>query len=332
MKIGLIGAGRIGAFHAKNLVSLEGVTSLFVADVDLGQAERVAKDIGARALPDVSSLIEEVDALVIAAATDVHAELIRAGAEAGLPIFCEKPISLDLESTVSALNVVEQNGVALQIGFQRRFDPGYIEARRLVASGDIGRLYAARLATHDPQPAHDAYIRASGGLFRDMMIHDFDVLRWTTGLEVIEVYARGNALTENKMFPNIGDVDTAAALLTLEGGAVAVITGLRHDPLGYDVRLELFGSRDSVVAGTGGKEPLRALDGDPENESARRHKFFMDRFESAYQDELKSFLKVARGEIVSPCSGADALEALRIAEAATRSLREGRPVAVDEIP
>ena len=332
MKIGLIGAGRIGAFHARNLVSLEGVSSLAIADIDSEQAERVAKEIGARALTDVSSLLAEVEAVVIAAATDVHAELIVASAGAGLPIFCEKPISLDLGSTASVLAAVEQSGVPLQIGFQRRFDPGYVEARRLVESGELGRLYAARLATHDPEPAHDAYIRASGGLFRDMMIHDFDILRWTTGLEVVEVYAAGDTLTGNKAFPDIGDVDTAAALLTLEGGAVVVVTGARHDPLGYDVRMELFGSRDSVVAGTGGKEPLRALDGDPEDRSISRHRHFMDRFESAYRDELKAFLRVAREEIATPCSGADAREALRIAEAATRSLREGRPVALDQIP
>ena len=332
MKVGLIGAGRIGAFHARNLVSLDGVSSLSIADVDSGRAERVAKEVGARALPEVFSLIAEVEAVVIAAATDVHAELILASAEAGLPIFCEKPISLDLDSTVGVLEAVEQRGVSLQIGFQRRFDPGYIEAKRLLKSGELGRLYAARLATHDPAPAHDAYIRASGGLFRDMMIHDFDILRWTTGLEVVEVYAAGDTLTGNKVFPDIGDVDTAAALLTLEGGAVAVITGARHDPLGYDVRMELFGSRDSVVAGAGGKEPLRALDGDHGDGSTPRHQHFMDRFESAYRDELEAFLRVARGEIVSPCTGADAREALRIAEAATRSLREGRPIALDEIP
>lgn len=332
MKVGLVGAGRIGAFHARNLVSLEGVSSLAIADVDSERAERVATEIGANAMPDVSSLLREVEAVVIAAATDVHAELIVASAEAGLPIFCEKPISLDLGSTASVLEAVEQNGVSLQIGFQRRFDPGYVEARRLRKSGELGRLYAARLATHDPEPAHDAYIRASGGLFRDMMIHDFDILRWTTGLEVVEVYAAGDALTGNAAFPDVGDVDTAAALLTLEGGAVAVVTGVRHDPLGYDVRMELFGSRDSVVAGAGGKEPLRALDGDPESGPTPRHQHFMDRFESAYRDELKAFLRVARSEITTPCSGADAREALRIAEAATRSLREGRPIAMDQIP
>jgi len=332
MKVGLIGAGRIGAFHAKNLVSLEGVSSLSIVDVDSGRSERVAKEVGARALPDVSSLLAEVEAVVIAAATDVHAELISASAEAGLPIFCEKPISLDLDSTASVLAAVEESGVPLQIGFQRRFDPGFIEARRLHKSGELGQLYAARLATHDPEPAHDAYIRASGGLFRDMMVHDFDILRWTTGMEVVEVYAAGDALTGNEAFPNIGDVDTAAALLTLEGGAVAVVTGVRHDPLGYDVRMELFGSRDSVVAGTGGKEPLRALDGDADGGATPRHQHFMDRFESAYRAELKAFLRVARGEIVTPCSGADAREALRIAEAASRSLREGRPIVLDQIP
>lgn len=332
MKVGLIGAGRIGAFHARNLVSLGGVASLIIVDVDSERAEGVAREIGARTLPDISSLLREVEAVVIAAATDVHAELIVASAEAGIPIFCEKPISLDLDSTAGVLKAVERTGVSLQIGFQRRFDPGYVEAKRLVSSGELGRLYAARLATHDPEPAHDAYIRASGGLFRDMMIHDFDILRWTTGLEVVQVYAAGDALTGNEAFPDIGDVDTAAALLTLEGGAVAVVTGVRHDPLGYDVRMELFGSRDSVVAGTGGKEPLRALDGDREDGATPRHQHFMDRFESAYRGELKAFLRVARGEIVSPCSGADGREALRIAEAATRSLREGRPITLDEIP
>ncbi len=332
MKVGLVGAGRIGAFHARNLVSLDQDLSLFVADIDAGLAERVAKEVGARAMPDVSSLLGKVDAVVIAAATDVHAELIRASAGAGLPIFCEKPISLDLDSTESVLEAVERRGVPMQIGFQRRFDPGFLEARRVVASGELGRLYAARLATHDPEPAHDAYIKASGGLFRDMMIHDFDVLRWTTGLEVVEVNAAGNAMTGNEAFSDIGDVDTAAALLTLESGAVAVVTGLRHDPLGYDVRMELFGSHDCVVAGTGGKEPLRALDGDREGGATLKHRHFMDRFASAYRDELKAFLMVARGEIETPCSGTDAHEALRIAEAATRSLREGRPIAMDEIP
>jgi len=332
MKVGLIGAGRIGAFHARNLVSLEGLSSLVIADVDSGLAQRVAQEVGARATLDVPSLFGEVDAVVIAAATDVHAELIVASAQAGLPIFCEKPISLDVGSTDRVLEAVERSGVPLQIGFQRRFDPGFIAARRLVESSELGRLYAARLATHDPEPAHDAYIRASGGLFRDMMIHDFDILRWTTGLEVVEVYAAGDTMTGNEAFPDIGDVDTAAALLTLEGGAVAVVTGLRHDPLGYDVRMELFGSRDSVVAGAGDKTPLRMLDGEPEDGSTPRHQHFMDRFESAYRDELAAFLRVARGEIATPCSGADAREALRIAEAATRSLREGRPVAMDQIP
>ena len=331
MKIGLIGAGRIGAFHAQTLSSAPGLESLWITDADPARAESVAGAVGANTAADAAALARRVDALVVATATDTHPDLIVLGAEAGLPIFCEKPISLDLDTTDRVLERVARAGVALQIGFQRRFDPGFAEARRLVASGELGRLYAARLGTHDPEPAPQPILKASGGLFRDLMIHDFDIIRWTSGLEVVEVYATGAVLTGDEGFARLGDVDTAVAILRLEGGPMAVLSGLRHNPRGYDVRLELYGSRDSVAAGMGSRAPLRLLDDHGDSRDEHEYRNFLDRFGSAYRDELNAFLRVARGEIDSPCSGEDARETLRVSLAAMRSLREKRPVALDEI-
>ena len=331
MKIGLLGVGRIGSFHARSLGSNPEVTELRIVDANPERAQSVAADVGATTLSDAGALVEWADALVIATATDTHAGLIRFGAEAGLPVFCEKPIALDLESTDRVLESVDKAGIQLQIGFQRRFDEGFAEARRLVESGELGRLYAARLATHDPAPPPDDYIKVSGGLFRDLMIHDFDLVRWVTGEDVTEVYAAGGVLTDNEAFSEAGDVDTAVVVLRLSGGALAIISGLRHDPRGYDVRLELFGSGDAVVAGMDRRAPIRRIDAEANAGGEPEYRDFLDRFESAYRDELGAFLSVVRGEIDSPCSGADARESLRIALAATKSLNEGRPIAVKEI-
>jgi myo-inositol 2-dehydrogenase/D-chiro-inositol 1-dehydrogenase len=331
LKIGLIGAGRIGTFHAQTLSSAPGVKSLWIMDADPARAKSVAAAVGAHTAPDAAALARKVDALVIATAADSHADMIVLGAEAGLPVFCEKPISLDLDATDRVLDAIARTGVALQIGFQRRFDPGFVEARRMVASGELGQLYAARLATHDPEPAAPPILRASGGIFRDLMVHDFDIIRWTSGLEVVEVYATGSVLTGNKEFARLGDVDTAVVVLRLSGGPMAVVTGLRHNPRGYDVRLELFGSRDSVVTGMDSRAPLRPLGDHADSGDEGEYEGFLDRFGSAYRDELHAFLRVARGEIDSPCSGEEAREGLRVSLAAMRSMEERRPVALDEI-
>jgi myo-inositol 2-dehydrogenase/D-chiro-inositol 1-dehydrogenase len=330
MKVALLGAGRIGALHARLLAEHDDVERVLVSDVDGSAAERVAADVdgGAGSLEEA---IEGADAAVITAATSAHATLIGRCLDAGLPTFCEKPIALGLEETVEVVERTEREGATVQIGFQRRFDPGYAEARRLVESGEIGVLYSLRLATHDPEPPHEEYVAHSGGIFRDLHIHDFDALRWMSRREAREVYAAGS-VREFEMFARHDDVDTSAALITMEDGVLAVLTGGRRDPLGYDVRAELFGSGDSVSVGLDPATPMRSIEPGAEDLlHGERHAHFTARFEHAYRAELAHFLELARGGADNPCTPRDALEALRIALAADRSLAEHRPVGLDEV-
>jgi myo-inositol 2-dehydrogenase / D-chiro-inositol 1-dehydrogenase len=331
MHVGLVGAGRIGAFHARVLRAAPAVDRLTVTDLVADSAARVAAEVGAEAAPSPQAVVDAgVDALVVAAATSAHAELIHLGADAGLPTFCEKPIALDLETTDAVIEHVDKAGIPLQIGFQRRFDAGYREVRRLRVNGELGRVYVARLATHDPAPPHEAYIPASGGIFRDLHIHDFDILRWVTGQEVVEVYADGSVLHAD-VFARYGDVDTAVAVLRLADGSLAVVTGTRHDPRGYDVRLELVGSGDSVAVGLDARMPLRSVEPDVPPPAGPGYRNFMERFDAAYRAELAAFLEVAAGRAASPCPGEDARSALLIAMAADRSRAERRPVRLEEV-
>jgi myo-inositol 2-dehydrogenase/D-chiro-inositol 1-dehydrogenase len=247
-----------------------------------------------------------------------------------VPTFCEKPLATDLDETRRVADEVEASGISFQLGFQRRFDAAYREARRLVEDGSLGTLYVVRLAGHDPEPPHEAYIPTSGGIFNDFSIHDFDVTRWLTGQEIDEVYADGDVLGF-PMFAKYGDVDTAVATLRLSGGTRAILSTTRHDPLGYDIRTELFGSGDSVTIGLGPRTPMRSLEPGVPPPAGPAWSQFMERFREAYEDELRAFLRVARGEDESACTARDGLEAARVAVAATRSLREHRPVRVVEV-
>lgn len=331
MRFALLGAGRIGQMHAGLLAATPGVDELLIADAIADRATEVAAAVGATAVASLDAALDRADAVVIAAATDAHAPLIRAAIARRLPTFCEKPLANDLQATLAVAAEVTTSGAIFQLGFQRRFDPAYREARRLVETGELGTIYAIRLAGHDPAPPHEAYIPASGGLFRDFSIHDFDVIRWLTGSEVVEVYADGGVLGF-PVFAKYGDVDTAVATLRLASGTLAVLTVARHDPLGYDIRTELFGSKDSIAVGLGPQMPLRSVEPGVPPPAGPAWPHFMDRFQSAYAAELAAFVEVARGERPSPCTAADGVAALRIAEAATRSLHEHRPVRVDEIP
>jgi myo-inositol 2-dehydrogenase/D-chiro-inositol 1-dehydrogenase len=324
--VGLVGAGRIGAFHARTLAAARGVDRLTIADSDAERARSVADEVGAGFAPAADGLVEAgVEALVIAAATPAHAPLIALAADAGLPTFCEKPIALDLATMDDVLGRVERSGILLQVGFQRRFDAGYRAAREAVASGALGRLLAARLATHDPAPPHEEYIAASGGIFRDLHIHDFDALRFVTGQEAVEVYADGSVVYDER-FARHGDVDVAAAVIRLEGGALAVLSGTRLDPLGYDVRMEVFGERDSIAVGVDRRTPLRSVEPGVEPSPEPGYANFMERFEPAYRAELEAFVEAARSGGESPCPGENARRALLMAVAADRSRAERRPV------
>jgi myo-inositol 2-dehydrogenase/D-chiro-inositol 1-dehydrogenase len=330
MRVGLLGAGRIGALHADVLASDPGVEQILVGDTDMRRAEEVAREVGGEAGRIEAVLDSEPDAVVIAASTPAHAPLIRVAIEAGIPAFCEKPIALGFEETAEVVREVEATDATLQIGFQRRFDAGYTEARRLIESGALGKIYTVRLATHDPEPPPEEYIAASGGIFRDLHIHDFDILRWLTGGEVEEVYATGS-VRNFYFFAEHGDVDTSAALIRMKDGVVAVLTGGRHDPLGYDVRAEIFGSRDSVAVGLDRRTPLRSVEPGITSSEKTAYPNFQDRFLDAYRAEMEHFLSLVRGEVYNPCTAVDALEALRIAMAADLSLTEHRPVSPSEV-
>jgi len=330
MRIGLIGTGRIGTLHAEILAGLSGVQSVTVTDLDSKRAEAFATTYGHGLASNVDDLLGLVDAVIITAATSAHAELIGRSVKAGLPVFCEKPIALDLESTQLIVSQVEESGAVVQMGFQRRFDPGYTRAQEMVASGALGTLYVVRMAGHDPEPPHEEYIPVSGGLFRDFSVHDFDALRFVTGQEVVEVYADGSVIAF-PVFEKYGDIDTGVLTLRLESGALGILSVTRHDPLGYDIRMELFGSRDSVVVGWDDRMPLRSLEPGMPAPPGPAYTRFQDRFLLAYQRELAAFLDVARGERANPCTPQDALEALAIAVAADLSRAEHRPVRVEEV-
>jgi myo-inositol 2-dehydrogenase/D-chiro-inositol 1-dehydrogenase len=329
MRVALLGAGRIGAMHARLLAELIDPADLVVADVLEDRAAALAAEVGA-GCASVADAIATADALVIASSSTAHAELIRAGLERRIPVFCEKPLAPDLAATQRLVEEIDAAAIGFQLGFQRRFDAAYREARRLVDSDELGRLYVLRLTGHDPEPPHESYIPASGGMLADFSVHDFDVTRWLTGQEIVEIYADGDVLGF-PMFAKYGDVDTAVATLRLSGGTRAILSATRHDPLGYDIRTELYGSKDSVAVGLGPRTPLRSVEPGVPPPSGPAWSTFMDRFTDAYREELRAFLRVARGEEASACTARDGLEALRVAIAGTRSLHEHRPVQVSEV-
>jgi myo-inositol 2-dehydrogenase/D-chiro-inositol 1-dehydrogenase len=330
MRVGVIGVGRIGSFHAAVLAAHPGVTQVLVTDPHPGRAEAVARDIRGRTAASVDALLAAVDAVVITAPTITHADLIRQAVDAGRPTFCEKPITIDLASTEAVIAHVRRRGATVQMGFQRRFDAGYRRARELVACGTLGRLYVVRMAGHDPHPPHDDYIPGSGGIFRDLHIHDFDIARWVTGQEVVEVYADGSD-AGFEVFARQGDVAAAVATFRFDGGTLGILSGSRHDPLGYDVRLEVFGAGDSVAVGWDGRTPLRSVEPDAPPAPREPYAFFLDRFAPAYRAELHAFVEVAAGRMANPCPPEDAREAIRVAMACDLSRQLHRPVRIQEV-
>ncbi|MFI5609308.1 Gfo/Idh/MocA family oxidoreductase [Amycolatopsis sp. NPDC051903] len=331
MRLGLAGTGRIGTAHAETLKGFAEVGSVVVADVDPARAEAVAAKLGVEAVAGIDALFAAgLDALVVTAATDAHPELIVKAVDAGLPVFCEKPVAADIDGTLAVLDRIEGSGVPVQIGFQRRFDAGYRAARAAVASRELGWLHTLRAMTFDAEPPPAEYVPHSGGIFRDCGVHDFDVIRWVTGREVTEVYALG-ANRGAPFFAAAGDVDTAAATLTLDDGALATVNLTRYNGAGYDVRLEAFGSLANATVGLDDRTPVRSVEPGVAPLPGPAYPGFMARFRPAYTAELRTFLDVAARRTPSPATAQDALEAFYLAEACELSRRERRPVAVAEV-
>jgi myo-inositol 2-dehydrogenase/D-chiro-inositol 1-dehydrogenase len=321
--VALLGAGRLGAAHARTLVGLPEVELVLVAD-PRPEARALGTEVGARAVPDPREAIHDraVGAVVIVTPTGTHAELIEAAARAGKAIFCEKPIALDVASTERALGVVRECGVPLQIGFQRRFDTGFAEARRRIAAGELGRVHLLRSVSYDPYPPPPHYIPECGGQFVDMTIHDLDVARFLTGLEVEAVSGTGATLgPQAAAFRDAGDWDTTVLTLRFASGALGSIVNSRQAGYGYDIHTDVLGDTGGLKIGYERQTPVTWYD-----RRGAHHDYvpyFPERFAEAYRAELAAFAAAVRaGRPVSP-TGEDGLAALRIALAATDSARRG---------
>ena len=330
LALGVVGLGRIGTHHVQTLLGLEGV-SVSVADADHERARQVADELGVRAVATPEALVDAgVDALVIATSTPSHAPLIQLAAASAVAAFCEKPVALDLGTLDHVRHAVDRAGILVQVGFQRRFDAGYEAAREAVATGSVGKILVMRAATHDPIPPPAEYIAASGGIFADLHIHDFDAIRFVSGQEITKVYADGAAL-DAAWVDELEDVDVAAAILQLSSGGLVIVSGTRRDPLGYDVRLEVFGTGDSIAVGQDARSPIRSVEPDATRPQVPAYRDFWDRFEPAYRKELAAFVETVRTGALSPCPLEEARAALAVALAAERSRAERRPVKIEEV-
>jgi myo-inositol 2-dehydrogenase/D-chiro-inositol 1-dehydrogenase len=296
--------------------------------------DKVASKYGATPVDSVKALLSSgVDGVVVAAATPAHAELTLASVAHGLPTFCEKPVASTAGESARVAAAIARSGVPVQIGYQRRFDAAFAAAKAAVDSGSLGALHTVRSTTMDPTPPPLDYIKDSGGIFRDCAVHDFDVLRWITGQNAVEVYATGS-VQGDPLFAEYGDVDTAAVVVRFDRGTLGVVSAARYNARGYDCRLEVHGFDDTVVAGWDQGVPVRNVEPRPGHSGfpiGQPHNFFMDRFTEAFRAELRGFVNVVDGGPVQGATVADAVEVAWIAEAAAESLRLGVPVRIEEV-
>jgi myo-inositol 2-dehydrogenase/D-chiro-inositol 1-dehydrogenase len=333
--LGVIGLGRIGAFHTETLSGIDGLDGLVITDERTDVAHAVAAKYGVKVVDTVEELLSSgIDGVVVAAATPAHAALTLAAVERGIPTFCEKPIAATAAESARVADVIARSGVPVQVGYQRRYDTAFAAAKRAVDDGALGTLHTVRSTTMDPAPPPMDYIKGSGGIFRDCAVHDFDILNWITGQHAVEVYATGT-VQGDPLFAEYDDVDTAAVIVKFDGGALGVVSNARYNARGYDCRLEIHGFDDSVVAGWDQGVPLRNVD--PRNSgpfdfpTGPAHHFFMDRFTAAFRAELTEFVQVAKGGPIHGATVADAVEVAWLAEAATESLRRHAPVTIEEV-
>ena len=329
-RIGLIGVGRIGQVHLKSLLSHPELAELAIL-VDANEQaltfaqERFRLD---RTSTDVDDIFSDptIDGVIIASSTDTHAPYITEAARSGKSALTEKPIALDIEATDAALAAVESAGSRLQVGFQRRFDAPYAAARRQIEAGKLGRIEMIRDAMRDPSPPPVSYLEVSGGLFRDMTIHNLDCVRWLRGENPVEIYAVGSALTSPEV-DQVGDIDTSVIVMKFADGSLATIENSRRSGFGYDVRTEVFGSDGALMIGDHRQVHLRSYDAGGVHEDHQY--FFLERFARAYELEVVHFLESIINDTTPHVTGHDGRVALHLAYAAEQSRRSGLPVRLD---
>jgi myo-inositol 2-dehydrogenase/D-chiro-inositol 1-dehydrogenase len=332
LSVAVIGAGRIGQQHAENLaMRIPRAKLVGIADVSVPAAKGCAERCGIETVWSSyeDALASSADAVVICSSTDTHAQFIEEAAAAKKHIFCEKPIDYDLAKIDKALNAVRQAGVQLQVGFNRRFDPNFREIKLAVESGAIGQLHIVRITSRDPAPPPIEYVKVSGGMFFDMTIHDFDMARFITDSEVERVFAVGGVRIDPRIGA-AGDIDTAVITLEMKNGTIVSIDNSRQAVYGYDQRLEVFGS--GGMAATENNTAHRTVVGD----AMGFHKplplnFFLARYTESYIEEMRHFVECVLEGKQTPVTGNDGRAPVVIAMAATKSLKEGRPVAISEI-
>ena len=334
MKVGIIGAGRIGKVHAKNI-------SMFVPEMEIktiadpfmnADTEAFAKKCGIpNTTKDANDILNdpEIEAVLICSSTDTHSKYIIEAANAGKHIFCEKPIDYDLKKVHEAIDTAKKAGVKLQIGFCRRFDHNHRAVYDMVRDGKVGKVNLVKISSRDPEPPTIDYVKVSGGIFYDMRVHDFDMARFLAGSEVTEVFAYGGVLVDPAI-GEAGDVDTAVVSLKFQNGAMGVIDNSRKAVYGYDQRVEVFGSEGAVMDenDTPNNATYYGADG---TSSSPCYKIMWDRYTMAFAAEQKAFAEAVINGTQTQVTGEDGLAPILIAAAATKSLKEGRPVKLSEI-
>ncbi|GAA2784437.1 Gfo/Idh/MocA family protein [Crossiella cryophila] len=327
MRIGVAGVGRIGTMHATNLATLPSIDEVVLFDPVPGRAAASAAALGgrAKAVDTLDELLTAADGVLLATPTDTHPEMLRRAIAAGVPTLCEKPIAGDLDTMRALVAEVESAGVEVLVGFQRRFDPAVVELHRRIRSGELGTVYLARAIGHDAQPPDFGYLPASGGIFRDLLIHDLDAVPWLVGEPVVEVYASGSVLV-HEAFAQADDVDNAVVTLRFASGAHAVLAGGRQDALGYDHRIEVLGSKDSLAVGVDPRTPLTSLEPDGPKVAPDAYPGFTERFHRAYLNEMAVFVDVVAGKAENPSPARESLISLELALACEQSRRSGLPV------
>ncbi len=330
INLALLGAGRIGSIHAGNVARHSHARLAALYDPFQANADRLATELGCEQMtPQQIFASDDIHAVLICSATDTHADLIEQAVVAGKHVFCEKPIDLSLQRVQQCLQRISQSDSKTMVAFNRRFDPNFQILQQQIEAGDIGAVELVSIISKDPAPPPVEYIKVSGGLFRDMTIHDFDMARFLLGEEVISVNTMASCLVDSTI-SEAGDVDTAVMTLTTASGKLAQISNSRRASFGYDQRIEVHGSAGMLVAQNVNENTVVAYNQSGVSSAKPLH-FFLERYEAAYRAELDSFVRCLMGEQVSLPTMKDGLQALMLAEAALLSLQQGRTVKLAEL-
>jgi myo-inositol 2-dehydrogenase/D-chiro-inositol 1-dehydrogenase len=331
VKVGIIGAGRIGKVHTENLQTrISSGEVVAIADINQSAAEETARRFN---VPKVTRRYQDIlndpaiQAVVIGSSTDTHAQIAEDAAQAGKHIFCEKPIDLSLERIDQVLETVKKCGVQFQVGFNRRFDPNFSRIRQAVEKGEIGTPHLLHIISRDPSPPPINYVKVSGGIFMDMMIHDFDMARFLIGSDITEVYATGGVRV-NPEIGKAGDIDTAVVMLKFANGVIGTIDNSRQAVYGYDQRVEVFGSGGAAAASNNYPNNVTFSSAEKVYRDLPLN-FFMGRYTESYVIEMRAFIEALVNGSPVPASGEDGRQAVRVAKAARQSYDENRPVCLD---